>query len=54
MSEGRAVGDPGGRIKILDGVRVVENVPRSLDGPRETKGESSKGWKMYGSSSRRQ
>lgn len=50
-SEGRAVGDPGGRIEIVDGVRVVENVP-SLDGPRRSKGDSGKGWKTYGPSYR--
>ena len=50
-TEGRALGDPGGRIEIVDGVRVVENVP-SLDGPRRGKGDSGKGWKTYGPSYR--
>ncbi|KAL8276936.1 hypothetical protein RQP46_010664 [Phenoliferia psychrophenolica] len=50
-SEGKAVGDQGGRIEIVDGVRVVENVP-SLDGPRRGKGDSGKGWQTYGPSYR--
>lgn len=50
-TEGKAVGDPGGRVEIVDGVRVVENVP-SLDGPRRSKGDSGKGWKTYGPSYR--
>ncbi|KAK4698449.1 paired amphipathic helix protein Sin3a, partial [Phenoliferia sp. Uapishka_3] len=50
-SEGKAVGDAGGRIEIVDGVRIVENVP-SLDGPRRSKGDAGKGWKTYGPSYR--
>lgn len=50
-TEGKAVGDAGGRIEIVDGVRIIENVP-SLDGPRRGKGDSGKGWKTYGPSYR--
>lgn len=50
-TDGRAVGDLGGRIEVVDGVRIVENVP-SLDGPRRGKGDSGKGWKTYGPSYR--
>ncbi|KAI5475528.1 paired amphipathic helix protein Sin3a [Pseudohyphozyma bogoriensis] len=50
-SEGKAVGDPGGRVEIVDGVRVVENIP-SLDGPRRGKGDAGQDWKTYGPSYR--
>lgn len=50
-TDGKAIGDPGGRIEIVDGVRIIENVP-SLDGPRRGKGDSGKGWKTYGPSYR--
>ena len=50
-TEGQAVGEPGGRIDVVDGVRMIENVP-SLDGPRRSKGDVGKGWKAYGPSYR--
>lgn len=50
-SEGRALGDEAGRVEIVDGVRVMENVP-SLDGPRRGKGDAGQGWKTYGPSYR--
>jgi paired amphipathic helix protein Sin3a len=50
-TDGVALGETGGRIEIVDGVRVIENVP-SLDGPRRGKGDSGKGWKTHGPSYR--
>lgn len=50
-TEGKAVGDVGGRVDIEGGLRIIENVP-SLDGPRRAKGDSGKGWKTSGPSYR--
>ncbi|GAA5866171.1 hypothetical protein JCM1840_005098 [Sporobolomyces johnsonii] len=53
-TEGEAVGDPGKRIEVVDGKRVVENVPR-MDGEgwRKSRLDAGKGWQTYGPSYRK-
>ncbi|GAA5903408.1 uncharacterized protein JCM6883_004995 [Sporobolomyces salmoneus] len=53
-SEGDAVGDPGHRIEVVDGKRIVENVPR-MDGEgwRKSRLDAGKDWKTYGPSYRK-
>ncbi|ORY82379.1 hypothetical protein BCR35DRAFT_303785 [Leucosporidium creatinivorum] len=50
-TEGKAVGDPGHRVEVVDGVRIIENVP-ALDGPKRGAGDDGKGYKTYGPSYR--
>ncbi|GAA5953221.1 hypothetical protein JCM3765_007446 [Sporobolomyces pararoseus] len=53
-TEGDAVGDPGHRIEVVDGKRIVENVPR-MDGEgwRKSRLDAGKDWKTYGPSYRK-
>ncbi|GAA5935960.1 uncharacterized protein JCM15063_001860 [Sporobolomyces koalae] len=53
-TEGDALGDPGRRIEVINGKRVVENVPR-LDGEgwRKSQLDAGKDWKTYGPSYRK-
>ncbi|GAA6060761.1 hypothetical protein JCM10212_006741 [Sporobolomyces blumeae] len=53
-TEGDAVGDPGRRVEVVDGKRVVENVPR-MDGEgwRKSKLDAGKDWETYGPSYRK-
>lgn len=50
-TEGKAVGDPGHRVEVVDGVRIIENVP-ALDGPKRGVADDGKGYKTYGPSYR--
>lgn len=50
-TDGKATGDAAGRVEVVEGVRIIENVP-GQDGPRRGKGDAGKGWKTYGPSYR--
>lgn len=51
-TEGMALGEAGGRVEIVDGVRIIENVPRIAEAGMNGRGDSGKGRKTYGPSYR--
>jgi paired amphipathic helix protein Sin3a len=51
-TDGMALGEAGGRVEIVNGERIVENVPRINDIGMNGKGDSGKGKKTYGPSYR--
>ncbi|SCZ99390.1 BZ3500_MvSof-1268-A1-R1_Chr3-1g05987 [Microbotryum saponariae] len=51
-TDGKPIGDTGGRIEVVDGIRVIENVP-TVDGPKRARADDGKLWESYGPSYRK-